>query len=517
MSNYVIGVDIGTGGTKAGLFNENGQPLALAFKKSTMTHPKPGWVNQKMDDFYKTAIAAIKEIMDKSNVNPEDVAALAFDGQMSGIGAIDNNWNPVMRYDNWLDTRCENQIKKMDSIAGEEIIKKTGAPPTYSHAPKILWWKKNHPDIFKKINKFIVPSVYVAGKLAGLEAKDAYLDYTYLHFTGFADNQNLKWDNNLCKTFDISKSKLPKIVSPGTIIGKISKKAAISCNLVEGIPIAAGAGDTTTSYLGAGIVEPGTIFDVAGTASVFASCTNNFAPDLKYKTVMSTRSVIKGLWNPISFINGGGKCLEWFKDEIAVKEKEEAKKTGSDIYSYLNKLAAEINPGSNNLIFVPHFGGRVLPPQPSLRGSWVGLSWGHKKETLYRSILESIAYEYYYYLKIKRNLYPETNFKEVRVLGGGAKSHLWNQIKSDVLNIPYQRIEANEPAVLGSAIIAGNSVGMFSDIKKTSIDFFNRKENFQPRKKYHEFYKKYAEIYIGLIDDLKSSYLNLDHLKEFKN
>lgn len=248
MSNYLIGVDIGTGGTKAGLFNEKGKQLALAFKKSTMTHPRPGWIDQKMSDFYETSTAAIKEIMNKANVNPKDVAALAFDGQMSGIGAIDNNWNPVMRYDNWLDTRCEDQIREMDSTAGKEIIKKTGAPPTYSHAPKILWWKKNHPDIFKKINKFIVPSVYVAGKMAGLKVEEAYIDYTYLHFTGFADNQNLIWDDNLCKTFNIPKNKLPKIVSPGTIIGKINKKAARDCNLIEGIPIAAGAGDTTTGY-----------------------------------------------------------------------------------------------------------------------------------------------------------------------------------------------------------------------------------------------------------------------------
>ncbi|MFW6007139.1 MAG: xylulokinase [Halanaerobiales bacterium] len=514
MNNYLIGVDIGTGGTKAGIFDEKGQQLAKAYKESNLRHPEPGLVEQDMEDFYMSVIGTIKEIIKKSGVDPVNVAAIALDGQMSGIGTIDKNWEPVTRYDNWLDIRCEPFIEVMQEKAGKKIFEKAGAPPTYSHGPKILWWKENHPDIFKKIDKFIVPSSYVAGKMAGLKGKEAFIDYTYLHFTCLADNENKKWDKDLCRFFDIPVEKLPRIVEPDTIVGKMTKKAARDCNLIEGIPIVAGAGDTTTTYLGAGIVEPGIIFDVAGTASVFASCTESFSPDIEYGTIMCSRSVIKGLWNPIAFINGGGLCLRWFRDEIARKESIEAKNEDKDPYNYLNQQAAAVSPGSDNLIFIPHFGGRVLPPSPNLRGSWVGLSWGQKKASLYRSILESIAYEYYYYYKIKKQLYPETEFKEVRVLGGGSKSELWNQIKSDVLNIPYVKVVQEEPAILGSAIIAGKAVGIFDSIKETSTQFVDKRKEFTPRKDYHTFYREYAETYIDLIENLKDSYNRLNKLNK---
>ncbi len=513
MGNYLIGVDLGTAGTKAGIFTEEGNQLAGAYEESRLRHPQSGWVEQDMEDFYRSASLTIREILEKSEVDPADIAAIAIDGQMSGIGTIDKNWNAPTRYDNWLDIRCEPFIKHMNQEAGEEILQKAGAPPTYSHGPKILWWKENHPELFNnEIAKFVVPSCYVAGKMAGLKAEDAFIDYTYLHFTNLADNQKMEWDEELCRRFDIPEDKLPRIVEPWTIIGEVTPQAADDFNLKAGTPIVAGAGDTTTTYLGSGIVEPGVIFDVAGTASAFASCTEEFSADVDYGTIMCTRSTIKGLWNPMAFINGGGLCLRWFRDEIAGQEREEAGEQNIDTYEHLNQLAAEIPPGSNGLIFVPHFGGRVLPPQPNLRGSWVGLSWGQQKATLYRAILESIAYEYYYYFKIKQALYPETDFQEVRVLGGGSRSDLWNQIKSDVLNLPYIKVVQEEPAILGGAIIAGYAVGIFDDLKETSKQFVDKRKEYQPRDEYSEFYQQYAETYINLIDDLENTYQVLAEL-----
>jgi len=514
MGDYLIGVDIGTAGTKTGLFSKDGVFLASAYEESTLFYPKPGWVEQEPEGFYHSAVKTIRRVIEKSGIRPNEVAAIAVDGQMSGIGMIDKNWNPVARYDSWLDTRCEPYIQLMQRKAEKEVLKKTGCPPTYAHGPKILWWKEECPEVFQKIAKFVVPGCYVAGKMAGLNAFDAFIDYTYLHYTGLANIQEMIWDNELCDLFSIPQEKLPRIVKPWDIIGHLSKEAANYCGLVEGIPIAAGAGDTTTSYLGAGIVQPGIIFDVAGTASVLASCTNEFSPDLKYKTVMCSRSVIQNLWNPIAFINGGGLCLRWFRDEIAHQETKEAEAKGQDPYEFLDRLASEISPGSDKLLFVPHLGGRVLPAQPNLRGSWVGFSWGQSKNHFYRSILEGIAYEYYYYLKIMKNLYPDIEFKEVRVLGGGSKSRLWNQIKADTLNLPYTIVTQQEPAILGSAIIAGYAVGLFDNLAKTSQEFVQVKDRIEPRAEYHDHYKQYAEIYIDLMDNLTNTFQRLAQLKE---
>jgi len=513
MKRYVIGIDIGTAGTKSGLFANDGTVVSQAYEESSLRHPRPGWVEQDMEGFYRSAVNTLRQVVHESKIAPGGIAALAVAGQMSGIGMIAANWDPVEHYDSWLDTRCEPYIRFMQEQAGQDVLRKTGCPPTYAHCAKILWWRKERPDVFRRIAKFVVPGCYAAGKMAGLNASQAFVDYTYLHYTGLADIQEMRWDEDLCELFGVPQEKLPRIVRPTEVIGYLTPQAAKDCGLPRGVPIVAGAGDTTTSYLGAGVVEPGILFDVAGTASVLASCTGGYSPDLKYGTIMCSRSAIEGLWNPITFINGGGLCLRWFRDEIADWTRMEAGRTDRDPYEFLNDLAATAPPGSDGLLFVPHLGGRVLPAQPDLRGSWVGLSWGQTKAHLYRSILEGIAYEYYYYHKIMQDLYPDIRFREVRVLGGGAKSDLWNQIKADVLGIPYARVTQREPAILGSAIIAGTAVGLFSGLAETSQRFVEAHGRIEPRAEHHAYYRNYAEAYIRLIDNLRGTYRELDKLR----
>ncbi len=156
----------------------------------------------------------------------------------------------------------------------------------------------------------------------------------------------------------------------------------------------------------------------------------------------------------------------------------------------------------------------MLPPQPELRGSWIGFSWGQTKAHFYRSILEGIAYEYYFYYKIMEKLYPKIRFSEVRVIGGGAKSALWNQIKADVLGIPYVRVVQPEPAILGSALIAGAAVGLFSDLAQTAQRFVAIREKIEPRPANQALYREYAEAYIRLLSDLASTYRTLGRLRE---
>ena len=173
------------------------------------------------------------------------------------------------------------------------------------------------PDVFARICKFVQPGGYVAGRMAGLKGDEAFLDYTYLHFSGFADTEKATWSPELCGLFDVPMEKLPRIVAPWEIIGKVTPAVARECGLRAGTPIAAGAGDQTSCMLGAAMVEPGLIFDVAGTASVFAVCVDRFVPDLTYKTVFTARLVPSDQWYALAYVNGGGLNLRWFRDEWA--------------------------------------------------------------------------------------------------------------------------------------------------------------------------------------------------------
>jgi xylulokinase len=513
MATYLIGVDLGTTGTKAAIFDTEGQLLASAYEQTELHYPQPGWVEQDPEDFYGSSVRTVRQCVESSGIDPSDVAAIAFDGQMAGIGAVDTEWGTPMVYDSWLDTRCKPAIEQMQALE-EAIIRRTGGPPTYSHGPKILWWKRERPEVFREIHKFVVPGGYVAGRMAGLPGDDAFIDYTYIHFSCLSDTVGRAWDEDLCRDFGIPMEKLPRIVAPWDIIGKLTPAAAADCGLKAGTPIAAGAGDQAAGMLGAGMVEPGLVFDVAGTASVLAICVDRFVPDVTHRTLFTARLVPDGLWYALAYINGGGLNLRWFRDEFAKEIAQEAGAKGESEYVLLDQLAAKVAPGCDGLLFLPHLQGRVCPSDADVRGLWMGFTWAHGKPHFYRAMLEAVAYEYAHYLGIERSLVPQAEFVEARVIGGGARSDLWNQIKADVLGLPYVQLNREEFAVLGSAIVAGYAVGVFDDLKATARRFVEVGRRIEPRPEHNRFYRSYVEHYGALLSETAPFFRRLASLPE---
>ncbi len=498
----LIGVDLGTTGTKAAVFDAGGNLLASAYEETVLHYPQPGWVEQDPDDFYGSSARTIKECVEKSNINPADVAAITFDGQMAGVATVDEDWGTPTPYDSWLDTRCKPYIEMMKPHE-DLIIRRTGGPPSYNHGPKILWWKHERPEVFKRIRKFVMPTTYVAGRMAGLKADDAYIDYTHLNFSSFCDTVKTVWDPDLCQLFDVPVEKLPRIVEPWEIIGKLTATAAEDCGLMAGTPITAGCGDQAAGTLGAAMVEPGTVLDVAGTASVFAICIDRYVPDTEHKTLFTAHLVPPNLWYAMAYINGGGLNLRWFRDELAQEEKAQAEISGGNVYALLDQAASEVPAGSDSLLFLPHLGGRVCPSDSDTRGSWLGLTWSHQKPHLYRAMLEAVAYEYAFYVAIEKALLPGLEFLEARVIGGGAGSELWNQIKADVLGIPYVQLNREELAVQGSAIVGGYAVGVFTDMIATAKQFVQPTNRVEPRPQYHDYYRPLAGLYASMLSTTK--------------
>ncbi|HHY46644.1 MAG TPA: xylulose kinase [Firmicutes bacterium] len=505
-SVYLIGVDIGTMGTKAAVFDESGRLLGDAFEESRLVYPRPGWVEQDMEEIYMSCLNTIRVAVQKAGIRPAGIAGIAIDGQMAGIGGMAEDGMASIRYDSWLDTRCEPYISLMADRAGDRVLAISGSPPTYDHGPKMLWWMHEQPEAFKRTAKFVVPSAYAACRMAGLKAQDAFIDYTQIHFSGFADVENLTWSIELCNAFDLPVEKLPRIVAPWEVIGTLTAEAARATGLLAGTPIAAGAGDQAASSLGAGIVQPGQVFDVAGTASVFSVCTDRRVTDMKYRTFLSARSVLRDLWVPIAYINGGGLCLKWFRDELATGVTTAASASGKSAYALLDEMADRVPPGSEGLIFLPHFGGRVTPNDPNVRGLWLGLSWGHGLGHMYRAILEGIAYEYRYYADILGEILPDLQLKEARVIGGGAKSGTWNQIKADILGVPYVQLDRQEVSVWGSAMIAGYAVGVYKDLAGIAASSNRLVERVLPQSRYRKIYDQCSEIYNGIFAALGPSF-----------
>lgn len=496
---YLIGVDLGTSGTKAALYQIDGRLVAEAGVEIPLYHPKPGVVEQDNDDFYTSAAAMVRRCVETSGISPVDIAAIAFDSQMAGVGLIDEDFRPVTRFDSWLDMRCQPYIEQMDREAGDFITDTTGCPPTCDHGPKMIWWKHEEPETYNRTAKFVMPGTYVAGRMAGLKADQAFIDYTYIHFSGFSDARKGQWSTELCTRFGLDMEKLPRIIEPWQIIGEVTEKAAKDFNLSAGTVIAAGAGDTAANALGAGIVRPGMLFDVAGTAAVLAGCTDAYVADTKNRALLTMRSVIPGLWNPLAYIGGGGLALRWFRDQFYNTSHGVPLPLTDDLYDRMLSLAEFVSPGSEGLFFSPHLGGRICPSSPSMRGAWIGVSWSHKLNHFSRAILESVAYEYAYYLSILRAMLPDLRLTEARAVGGGARSPIWNQIKADVLNVPYQRLQGNEFGAWGAAMIAGKAAGLIDDLAEHATrTAITQGLPVMPSEKNHDLYRPLVERYIQM-------------------
>jgi xylulokinase len=206
------------------------------------------------------------------------------------------------------------------------------------------------------------------------------------------------------------------------------------------------------------------LLDVAGTASVLASSTAAYVADRQNRALLTMRSILPGLWHPLAYIGGGGLALRWFRDAFFNRSRGEPLAPEDDLYSRLSDLAASAPPGAEGLLFSPHLGGRICPSAPEMRGAWLGFSWGHTQAHFARAILESVAYEYAYYLSVLRTLVPDLELAETRVVGGGAASAVWNQIKADVLGVPYQPLQGAEFGTWGAAVVAARAAGLGDDL-----------------------------------------------------
>jgi len=510
----LLGIDLGVTLVKVGIYDISGNCIDITTKESTSNYPETGVFLQSGDDFLKIVITSVKESIRKSGIKASSIEGIAFSGQMGGAIGVDKDWNAVTYWSNPLDTRYIPYVTKMLEAAGNQILKLSGTNFPY-FAPKVLWWKNEFPDLYRRISKFMVLSGFIAGKMGDFTTEDAFIDQTYLQMTGIADIPNNKWSDEICNEFGIKKELLPRIVSSSTIVGNLGKRAARECGLKDGIPLIAGAGDKPAGYLAAGVVVPGLLIDESASFAAFSLCIDKYISDIKNKTLENIPSPIRGHYYPTIILIGSGTTNAWFKNVFGDEEKRIALETGKSPFEVLDERAKKIPPGSEGLLSIGLLGGRGYPSDPDIRGMWIGFSWSHKKEHFYRSLLESFAYEYGHALKVMRDNYPEIDIKEVRAIGGGSRSDLWNQIKSDVLGLTYARLNREDLTLLGDVLIAGKALGIYKDLAKVAQKFTGEIKRYFPNEKNHKFYKKYVDLYENIFDHVRNIYIDLKEIPKF--
>lgn len=511
---YLIGIDLGSSFTKASIFDTEGNALGEASYDTHPVQPRPGVAEYDGPRHVRATLNAIKELLEKSKVAPAAVAGICFDGMISGTMGIDAAGEATTPYTTTLDMRFAPHLNYVMENFHDSIRRQTGAgQPTF--APKMLWVRAEFPDVYQRTAKFVTISSYIVGKMANLAAEEAFIDYTYLWATGLSDTPRYTWSEELCQVMGLPVEKLPRIVKSSEIIGHVGQQAAQATGLLTGTPIVAGAGDQSAGFVGAGITKPNRIGDVAGTYPVIALCTDEFRPDMKHKMAEIIPSPIPGLWNPVSLIIGGGLTHHWFQETFAYADEVAAQQRGSAVYDILDENAAKLPPGSDKLFFIPHLGGRACPTNTNFKGSWFGFTWTHKREHFYRAVLESIAYDQYLAFQSLQAAHPEAQVAEVTVYGGGSKSALWNQIKADVMGIPYVCLAREDLPALGAVILAGYALGIYDDMAATAERFAKRTKQFDPRPEAHAFYRPYADYYGRLLRQVEPAYDDLATLAEW--
>ncbi len=506
--SYLMAVDMGVSFVKVGIYDTRAKCMHSVSEKVPNTQPKAGVFMQKADDYLQIVLNLIKRCVQGSSILGKHIECIGFSAAMGGAMGIDRDFNVAADWSIVSDQRFNPYVFEMLDKEKRLLIGKSGTNfPVYG--AKILWWKHKFPQLHKKVFKYIFLCAYIAGKLANIDAQDAFIDRSHLQWTALADISAGSFSEELCQSFKIDQKLLPRVVDSYQIIGKLDKKMAALCALKEGIPLIAGAGDKPAGTVGAGLLSKGLLIDESASFAALSLCTDKFVPDQKCHTLETLMSPIRGLYLPSIFINGSGITHQWFKDTFCREEEKAAQKRSIPVFKMLDQQAEKINPGSDKLLAIGLLAGRGYPFDPNIKGMWINYDWSHNKAHFWRSLLESFAYEYASALKIMKENYPDIRFDEIRVIGGAARSDLWNQIKCDVSGIPYVRLNRDDLTLLGDAILAGHAVGIYPDLKKISSSFFEKVKRYEPDEAKHAYYKKFVNVYEDLFGKIRGIYTEL--------
>jgi xylulokinase len=492
---YYIGYDCGTMGTKVAIYTIDGELVSDAYREHVILYPKPGWAEMEAEQFYRVVADGIKECLKTGNVDPNEVGGISCSGIICGIVPIDENWNPLGPYIPYLDGRAQKEVQALadvDPLWAEE----SGNAEAAAYQPPVIlkWMLANQPDVQKDGKKVVGAAHYVMGKLGGMKAKDAFVDWAHQSgwIIGF-DARKRDWSEKQIELLGLPYEMLPRVVKPWDVVGELSADQASELGLKPGIPLVAGAGDIMQSCLGCGLTEVGMSFDVAGTASIAAFALSDVSDAItRTKVLVNAMNTFEDQYLLWAFIPAGGLSLRWYRDEIL-------RKPGIDeVYREMDQLAEKVPAGSDFAMFFPFLQGRSSPFWATASGTWLGLRGSNQAGHMWRSMLESIAFEYLHWTQVLRNEGFPVN--QMIGAGGGSRSPLWNQIKADMMNLEYLIPSQSEGAVLGNALLAAYGVGAVKDMKSTIKQWVSFKETFAPNSEANAFYEKMAEVRTNILN-----------------
>jgi xylulokinase len=497
MATKLLGIDIGTGGTRAVLLDERGSVLSAATADhQPISSPHQGWAEQDPHDWWDAACRAIRQCLERSQTPPGEIAGIGLTGQMHGMVLLSGTGAVLRPSIIWCDQRTEEQCLAITKKVGaRRLIKLTANPAiTGFTLPKIWWVQQHEPEIWARVKMILLPKDYVRFRLTGAYA----IDVSDASGTLLFDVANRCWSAPMMEISGLTDESLPPVVESQELAGYISEDGARATGLLPGTPVVAGAGDQAAGAVGMGIVRPGAVSATIGTSGVVFAATAKPLLDPKGRIHTFCHAVPKR-WHVMGVTQAAGFSLRWFRDQFGSLGESNV----VDPYDRLLQEASEAPAGSEGVLWAPYLMGERTPHlDPHAKAALVGLAANHKRAHVIRAILEGVAFS----LRDTLTIFAELKLpvKSIRLGGGGGRGALWRQIQADVYGMPVDSVEAEEGPAYGAAILAGAGVGVWPSVDSACDTIVRVAKHTAPNPEsvavMNQQYSAYRKLYPALRD-----------------
>jgi xylulokinase len=503
---HLLGIDIGTSGTKTLICDEDGKVLATAMAEHAISSPKPGWSEQNPRDWWAAVVLATKAVLKKSKLKSADIGGIGLSGQMHGSVFLADGHQPLRPALLWNDQRTADQCAEIESKAGgrRALIELVANPAlTGFTAPKILWVREHEPKIYSRTKHILLPKDYIRYCMTGeyaTEVSDA-------SGTLLLDVVNRTWSQKLLSILQIDPSLLPSLHESTVVTGKLHAAAAKELGLHAGVPVVGGGGDQAAGAVGNGIATAGVVSATLGTSGVVFAHSDHPTRD-PHGRVHTMCHAVPGKWCVFGCMLSAGGSFQWFRNQLAQAEVAAAKKKKCDPYELLIDLAKQAPPGCEGTFFLPYLTGERCPhPDPNARGGWIGVTARTNRNMLIRSLLEGVTFGMRDALEIMKQM--NVPISEIRASGGGARSDFWRHLQADIYNHQIVTTNAAEGPAYGVALLAGVGIGVWNSVEETCKASIRAVTKITPNKKLAALYDRHYRVYNKLYGDLKNRFTDM--------
>lgn len=494
----LIGLDVGTTALKVALFDAHGTLLGVSTQEYSLQTPQVNFVEVDAETYWEAFKVGLDEIKEKYEIKADDEISLAISAQGETLICIDKNGKVLRKAIVWMDNRAVDEAKAMtEHFGNEQGYKVTGQvsfEPCWP-APKILWIKNHEPEVFANTDRFLLVEDYLIYRMTG-----------YFYTEGSLVCSSMYWDitkkcywKEMLDFIGIKESQLAEVAESAVVAGEMLDEAREDLGLPCKVTVTTGALDQVAGAIGAGNIKEGMFSETIGAA--LAICAPVSKPVFDPNQKMPLHYFALPDTYMIHTFTTGGMTLRWFRDKFCSNEMAVEALGGGDAYDAISKEVAEVAPGCDGLVMLPHLSGSLAPDvNANAKGVWFGFSLNHTKAHFARAIMESLAFI------LRRNLSALKDMgitvKEVRSLGGGSKSKVWNQIKADANDITLVTVKSKEAACLGAAILAGTATGVFKSVEDAVANMIQVKDEYHAQPELKPVYDKNYEMYCKLFKDL---------------